>query len=138
MVRNIIMYAVSAAILIVAVFGVYTGVSNSVADKRRDIAILRAIGFTAGDLQIIFLLEGMAVAAIGVMAGFALGTGLLEALSRVPLRLGGQPLTLPLDRGLTQYAIAGLAALVVSLLAAWLPARRAALVDPIVILRGAA
>ncbi|MND56598.1 Lipoprotein-releasing system transmembrane protein LolC [compost metagenome] len=137
-VRNIIMYAVSAAILIVAVFGVYTGVSNSVADKRRDIAILRAIGFTAGDLQIIFLLEGMAVAAIGVMAGFALGTGLLEALSRVPLRLGGQPLTLPLDRGLTQYAIAGLAALVVSLLAAWLPARRAALVDPIVILRGAA
>ena len=137
-VRNIIMYAVSAAILIVAVFGVYTGVSNSVADKRRDIAILRAIGFSAADLQIVFLIEGLAVAVIGVMAGFVLGTGLLEGLGRIPLRLGGQPLTLPLDRSLLQYVLAGSASLLSSLLAAWLPARRAAMVDPAVILRGAA
>jgi ABC-type antimicrobial peptide transport system permease subunit len=57
--RNIIMYTVVSAILLVASFGIYTAVSNSVADKRRDIAILRSMGFSQADLQIVFVVEGM-------------------------------------------------------------------------------
>ncbi|WP_374573014.1 ABC transporter permease [Phenylobacterium sp.] len=137
-VRNVIMYAVISAILLVASFGIYTAVSTSVADKRRDIAILRAMGFTGQDVQQIFLVEGLVVGVIGALAGFALGTLLLEALSRVPLSINGQPLELPLDRGPLQYAIAGAASLASALVAAWLPARKAASVDPVDILRGAA
>ena len=51
------------------------------------------------------------------LAGFALGTLLLEALSRVPLSINGQPLELPLDRGPLQYAIAGAASLASALVA---------------------
>ncbi len=137
-VRDVIMYAVISAILVVASFGIYTAVSNSVADKRRDIAILRAMGFTERDVQVIFLAEGLAVGLIGVLVGFGLGTLLLEALSHAPLTMGGKPLVLPLDRGLRQYAVAGGASLVAALIAAWLPARKAASVDPVEILRGAA
>jgi lipoprotein-releasing system permease protein len=64
--RNIIMYTVVSAILLVASFGIYTAVSNSVADKRRDIAILRSMGFSEADLQIVFVVEGLALAVIGV------------------------------------------------------------------------
>ncbi|KQY28080.1 ABC transporter permease [Caulobacter sp. Root487D2Y] len=137
-VRNVIMYAVILAILIVASFGIYTAVSNSVADKRRDIAILRAMGFSAFDVQAIFLIEGVAIAILGAVMGFAIGTGLLEILARLPLSIGGKPLVLPLDRGLGQYLIAGGASMTAALLAAWLPARKVARVDPVSVLRGAA
>lgn len=137
-VRNVIMYAVILAILIVASFGIYTAVSNSVADKRRDIAILRAMGFSALDVQAIFLMEGLVIALLGAMLGFAIGTGLLETLARLPLTMGGKPLVLPLDRGPGQYLIAGGASLAAALLAAWLPARKVARVDPVSVLRGAA
>lgn len=136
-VRNIIMYAVILAILVVASFGIYTAVSNSVADKRRDIAILRAMGFTAGDIQAIFLMEGLLVGVLGALVGFAVGTGLLQILASLPLTMGGKPLLLPLDRSLPQYLLAGGASLAAALIAAWLPARKAARVDPVDILRGA-
>ena len=137
-VRNVIMYAVISAILLVASFGIYTAVSTSVSDKRRDIAILRAMGFTGRDVETIFVIEGLVVGVIGALAGFALGTVLLEALSRAPLTLDGKPLELPLDRGIGQYLIAGVASLTSALVAAWLPARKAGSVDPVSILRGAA
>ncbi len=137
-VRNVIMYAVISAILLVASFGIYTSVSTSVTDKRRDIAILRAMGFTEGDVQGIFVIEGLVVGVVGALAGFVLGTILLEALARAPLTLQGQRLELPLDRSLPQYLIAGAASLVSALVAAWLPARKAGGVDPVSILRGAA
>lgn len=136
--RTIILYAVISAILLVASFGIYTGVSSSVADKRRDIAILRAMGFTERDVQAVFLFEGVVVGLIGALFGFALGTAMLEALAHAPLTVRGKPLVLPLDRSLRQYLIAGGACMGAALVAAWLPARRAAMVDPVDILRGAA
>jgi lipoprotein-releasing system permease protein len=136
--RTIITYAVVSAVLLVATFGVYTGVSTSVNDKRRDIAILRAMGFTQGDIEAIFVFEGMAVGAMGAVGGFLLGSALLELLANAPITLNGQTIHLPLDRSLMQYAVAGGVCLIAALVAAWLPARKAAHVDPVDILRGAA
>jgi lipoprotein-releasing system permease protein len=136
--RNIIMYTVVSAILLVASFGIYTVVSNSVADKRRDIAILRSIGFSLGDLQLIFVLEGLALALIGILVGWALGWLLMEILGSISLPVAGENETLPVDRSPRQYAIAALASLFAGSIAAWLPARKAAKVDPVDILRGAA
>ena len=78
------------------------------------------------------------LAVFATLAGFLLGAAMLEALSRLPLTIEGRPLVIPLDRGLHQFVIAGTAALGSALVAAWLPARKAAAVDPVDILRGAA
>jgi len=135
--RNVIMYAVVSAILLVASFGIYTAVSNSVADKRRDIAILRSIGFSEGDLQLVFVLEGLALAMAGVVVGWLLGTALMGVLGSLRFPVGGEDQRIPLDRSSRQYLIAAAASLLSGAVAAWLPARKAARVDPVDILRGA-
>jgi len=136
--RNVIMYTVISAILLVASFGIYSVVSNSVSDKARDIAIMRSIGFSSGDLQRIFIAEGLVLAVIGVIVGWALGLVLLEILGSLEFPISGQPETIPLDRRPRQFALAGVASLFSAGIAAWLPARKAAQVDPVDILRGAA
>jgi len=135
--RNIIMYTVVSAILLVASFGIYTVVSTSISDKQKDIAILRSIGFSAADLQLIFVLEGILLAIVGVLAGWLLGYGLITLLGNLDLPVldGNQ---IPIDRSPMQYAIAAGASLLAGSVAAWLPARKAAHVDPVDILRGAA
>lgn len=135
--RNVIMYSVVSAILLVASFGIYTVVSSSVADKRRDIAIMRSIGFSERDLQLVFVIEGIVLAAIGVVVGWLLGYGLMEILGSLKFSIGGAAETIPLDRSPRQYAIAAGASFLAGAVAAWLPARKAARVDPVDILRGA-
>jgi lipoprotein-releasing system permease protein len=136
--RNVIMYSVVSAMLLVASFGIYTAVSNSVVDKRRDIAILRSIGFSQSDLQRVFIAEGMMLAFIGVFAGWVLGLVLMQLLGSIRFPIFGRVEHLPLDRSARQFLIASLASLAAATIAAWLPARKAARVDPVDILRGAA
>lgn len=135
--RNVIMYSVVSAILLVASFGIYTLVSNSVSDKRRDIAILRSMGFSSSDLQLIFVTEGLLLALVGILAGWGLGYALMEILASLQFPIAGENETIPLDRSLRQYLVAAAASLLAGSLAAWLPARKAADVDPVDILRGA-
>ncbi|MBL8538281.1 MAG: ABC transporter permease [Hyphomonadaceae bacterium] len=137
-IRNIIMYAVISAILLVASFGVYTVISTNVTEKRRDIAIMRAMGFADHDVTRVFLIEGVVVGALGAASGFVLGTILMQILASIPFRIMGDVFYIPLDRGIHQYAIAGGVSMFSAAIAAWLPARRAAKVDPVDILRGAA
>lgn len=136
--RNVIMYSVVSAILLVASFGIYTAVSNSVADKRRDIAILRSIGFSQLDLQLIFVVEGLTLALAGILVGWLLGYGLMSLLGSINFPIAGEGQHLPIDRGTRQYLIAACASLAAGIFAAWLPARKASRVDPVDILRGAA
>lgn len=136
--RNVIMYSVVSAILLVASFGIYTVVSTSVMDKRRDIAIMRSMGFSEADLQLVFVMEGLLLAMVGVLAGWLLGYGLMEILGSLRFPINGADERLPLDRTPRQYLIAAAASLVSGAVAAWLPARKAARVDPVDILRGAA
>ena len=135
--RNVIMYSVVSAILLVASFGIYTAVSTSVADKRRDIAILGAMGFSRGDLQVVFIIEGMALAVAGILAGWLLGYALMSILGSLEFPIQGEVRRLPLDRSVRQYAIAAVVSLLAGVIAAWLPARKTARVDPVDILRGA-
>lgn len=137
-IRNVIMYAVISAILLVASFGVYNVISTNVSEKRRDIAIMRAMGFAEADLSTVFLIEGLVIGIGGALAGFVLGLVLMNALAAIPFRIQGQLIHLPLDRSWRQFAIAGAVSLFSAAFAAWLPARRASALDPVDILRGAA
>jgi lipoprotein-releasing system permease protein len=88
-VRNIIMYSVVSAILIVASFGIYNTLSTIVLEKTRDIAILKSIGFHARDIRLIFLCEGVIIGVIGSVFGLALGAALLRLLSIVQVKPPG-------------------------------------------------
>lgn len=138
LVRNIIMYSVVAAILVVASFGIYNTLSTIVMEKTRDIAIMKSMGFHARDVRMIFLLEGLVVGTVGSLLGVACGIGLMKGLSEVSLKPPGatEVINLPVWWGADQYAIAAAFALASCLMAAWLPARRAGRVHPVDILRG--
>lgn len=137
-VRNIIMYSVVSAVLLVAAFGIYNVISTVVMEKRRDIAILKSIGFYASDIQRIFLLEGLLVGSIGCLLGLPFGALLMSLLMQVELTVPGssERIHMPLDWGWPQFAIAAFFAMAAATSAAWVPARKAAGLQPVDILRG--
>jgi lipoprotein-releasing system permease protein len=137
-VRNVIMYGVVSAILIVASFGIFNVMSNIVMDKQRDIAILKSIGFHARDVRRIFLAEGAILGGIGSVLGVGLGYVLMSALAAVEIQPPGlsAAINLPVYWGIDQVFLAAAAALVSAAAAAYLPARRAGNVHPVAILRG--
>ncbi len=139
-IRNAIMYSVVSAILIVAAFGIYNIISTIVMEKTRDIAILKSMGFRAGDVQNIFLIQGVILGVVGSVAGCLLGMGIMWGLGQIVFKtpFASDPAPLPIDWNWVQFAIAAAFALTASILAAWLPARKAGLVHPVAILRGAA
>jgi lipoprotein-releasing system permease protein len=63
---------------------------------------------------------------------------LLKILGSLQFPISGRTENIPLDYRLRHFMIAGAASLVCAAVAAWLPARKAARVDPVDILRGAA
>ena len=137
-IRNIIMYSVVSAILVVASFGIYNTLSTIVMEKIRDIAIMKSMGFHARDVRSIFLLEGLIVGAVGSIFGIAFGVGLMKVLSGISLKPPGgtEVINLPVWWGAEQYALAAAFALASCIAAAYLPARRAGRVHPVDILRG--
>jgi len=139
LVRNIIMYSVVSAILVVASFGIYNTISTIVMEKTRDIAILKSMGFRARDVRNIFLLEGLIVGLLGSALGVGVGLALMRALTEVTLRPPGvtELVHLPIWWGAEQYLLATSFALGSCLAAAYLPARKAGRVHPVDILRGA-
>ncbi|HVY24538.1 MAG TPA: ABC transporter permease [Steroidobacteraceae bacterium] len=140
-IRNIIMYSVVTAILVVASFGIYNTISTIVMEKHRDIAIMKSMGFHARDIRRIFLNEGLIVGLIGSLLGVVVGLGLMWALGQITIKspfVSNEPVHLPLYYGTEQFAIAVGFAMLSSIAASYLPARKGGRVHPVDILRGAA
>ena len=137
-IRNVIMYTVVGAILLVASFGTYNIVSTITHEKTRDIAILKSLGFTQGMVQRIFLLEALVIGTAGTVLGWALGYVLCRALGSIEFKSPFiDATTLPIYYTWVHYAIAGGVALTASGIAGYLPARKAARQHPVAIIRGA-
>ena len=139
-VRNAIMYTVVGAILVVAAFGIFNIVSTITYEKSRDIAILRSLGFREGDIRAIFVTEGLALGVLGSVVGSLFGYALCRLLGTVEFefRMATDVTELPLYYSPVHYLIAAAFALGATGVAGYLPARKAARVDPVEIIRGAA
>jgi lipoprotein-releasing system permease protein len=139
-VRNTIMYTVVSAILVVASLGIYNTLSTVALEKTKDIAILKSMGFHAAELQRIFLMQGLVVGVVGSAIGLLFGAALMQGLAQIEVKPpGASDVThLPLYWGTEQFALAAGFALASALAASWLPARKAARLQPVDILRGAA
>jgi len=139
-IRNIIMYTVVGAILLVACFGIYNVISTVVLEKTRDIAILKSMGFHARDIRLIFVIEGAVIGIGGSLLGMAMGSGMMRAIEQVEIKPPGstEAINLPIYWGVDQFALAAAFAILSAVIAAWLPARKGGRVHPVDILRGAA
>lgn len=137
-IRNMIMYSVVSAVLIVAAFGIYNIISTVVMEKHRDIAILKSMGFRAGDIKQIFIIQGALLGLAGLGAGLPLGSMMMLGLMQIRFRPpgGSEEVSMPIDWSAPQFIIAAAFAFFAALLAAYLPARKAAQVLPVDILRG--
>ncbi|HRK24857.1 MAG TPA: ABC transporter permease [Beijerinckiaceae bacterium] len=138
MVRNIIMFTVVGAILLVASFGTYNIVSTITHEKTRDIAIMKALGLPRATVRRIFVLEALLIGVFGAVLGCVLGNLMTQALGQVEIKVPfGDATTLPVIYDGMHYLGASLVAMASSLIAGFLPARKAAALHPVDIIRGA-
>jgi lipoprotein-releasing system permease protein len=127
-----------STIIVVSGLGMFNTLAMIVMEKTKDIAILRSMGYERRDIRDIFLLQGALVLLVGVLAGWALGVLSTYVVSAVPVSVRGIFSTdhIVVLWRLEHYLGAGLAAMVVVFVASWLPARRAARLEPAAIIRG--
>ena len=133
--RDILAISVSLTILIVAGFGIYNIMNMTVNEKIKEIAILKAMGFNGKDIIEIFLTQSVAIGLIGGFVGLFLGNGIVQILDIVPFKIASHN-TLPVVYNAKDYILAFVFGVVITLIAGYLPSRKASKVDPVEILRG--
>lgn len=117
----------AAAALLLAVLGVYGVMAYSVSQRQREIGVRLALGAAPGSIMAMVLGEGGRLVAIGVVVG--LGAALAFGRGLHALLFGITALDLP------TFAVVATVLGVMTLVAAWVPARRAMRVDPLAALR---
>ncbi len=132
--RDIIALAVSFTILLVAGFGIYNIMNMSVNEKIRDIAILKAMGFEDSDVMQIFLFQSLLVGLFGGIVGLIFGFLVSFIVDKVPFELPGLA-TLPIDFNAKFYLQSFFFGMMTTLIAGYLPAKKASGIDPVEIIR---
>jgi ABC-type antimicrobial peptide transport system permease subunit len=113
--------------LLLAAVGIYGVIANLAAERTKEIGIRMALGAQSRDVVWLFLGNGVRLAVIGTTLGLLGAFGLMNVLAHLIASFPGDD----------PWVVIGVALLLmgVTLMACWLPARRAAKVDPVVALR---
>ena len=119
--------AVSLLALIIAATGIYGVLSYNVVERTSEIGIRMALGAQRRSVLLLIVSDGLKLAMIGTAIGVALGVVLTKLLGSVLFSLA--------STDVITFATVSSGALVVSILACYIPARRATKVDPLVALR---
>lgn len=113
--------------LVLATIGLYGVMAYLVGQRRPEMGIRLALGATPGDLQRMVVAHGATLAGVGVVLGLAAAFGAAQLVkSMLPGITPSDPLT---------FIAVPMVLIVVALVAAWIPARRAAATDPVIALR---
>lgn len=137
-IRNLITYAVSVTLLIVAGFGIYNILNMLIYEKMNDIAILKATGFSGKDVQLIFMSLAMIIGFVGGILGLLIGFGLASLIDTIPFQTEALPTveTYPINMNPLFYVIGFTFAMLSTFLAGYLPSKKAKKIDPVRIIRG--
>ena len=137
--EKLALFVVVTIIVLVAAFAIIGHLVLLVAEKRKEIGILKAVGASARSITLVFFAVGMTIGAAGTAAGAAVGLGVIWAQNTYKvIRLAGDvyqidhlPMKLTMSDGLM---IIG-ATLLLSFLATIIPAKRAGSLAPVDVLR---
>ncbi|TGK28809.1 ABC transporter permease [Leptospira gomenensis] len=137
--QDAIRYSMTAAILTVAGFGIYNILNVIINQKKREIAILRSIGYRPGDVLLIFLLQGIVLGVAGGLFGLLLGFLICLRIESMPFTnplfsAGGGTMVVSFAPSI--YVQAFLQSLAATIIASVIPARYAGKLSPIEIIRG--
>jgi ABC-type antimicrobial peptide transport system permease subunit len=114
--------------LLIGIVGIYGVIAYVVSQRTREIGIRIALGAQRAVLWQVFVRQGLLLAGAGVTLGLGAAAGLTQLMSSLLFGVTAlDPLT---------YAVVSALLLVVSVLASYLPARRAMVIDPVHALRG--
>jgi lipoprotein-releasing system permease protein len=126
-------------IVLVAAFNIVSNLTMVVADKTREIGILKAMGLTSRSVRRIFFAQGLVIGIVGTMLGVLLGLGVAQALGRYKvIRLDPQVYFvdhLPLTTEASDVALVILASIAIAAVATIYPSLQAARLMPIQAIR---
>lgn len=131
--RKIIITFVSTTILLVAGFGIYNILNMTITQKINDIAILKAMGFKGNDVIRIFVTQAVTVGVMGVIGGMLMATVIITLLQHV--YVGGDIGYFPITYEVTKYIQGVVVGMVITFFAGYIPAKKAANIDPVEIFR---
>jgi lipoprotein-releasing system permease protein len=137
--EKLALFIIVTIIVLVAAFAIIGHLVLLVAEKRKEIGILKAMGAPAGSVGAVFLSVGMLIGLVGTGAGSLVGLGMIwiQNTYRV-IRLAGDVYQidyLPMKLTWSDFGLIIGATLLISFVFTLLPARRAARLDPVEVLR---
>lgn len=136
--QDIVRNSMTISIIIVAGFGIYNILSILVNQKKRDIAILRSMGYTPKDIVSLFFNQGLILGFIGGVIGLVLGNifcRLVGMIEIAPGRMGSNDTHMIISYQLLIYIKAFVIAMISSVFSSIFPARSAGKLDPMDIIR---
>ena len=132
-------FLVLLLMVLIGAFNIISTLIMVVMEKRRDIAILRSMGATRRSIRRIFLIKGCVIGFVGTLLGVAFGYGICVLIQHYQfIELPKDVFlisTVPVRIYLTNFLLVGAASFLVCLLASIYPARQAAKLDPVEIIR---
>ena len=134
-IRAIILNSVIGVILLVAGFGIYNILNMTIYEKIKEIAILKATGFSGPSVTSIFLQQAIYIGIMGGIVGIAVGFSLTLMVSKIYIGAGNLKY-LPMSFYVPHYIEAVCFGILTTIAAGFFPARKASKVDPVTIIRG--
>jgi lipoprotein-releasing system permease protein len=137
--QDMVRYFIMFSVLVVAAFGIYNVLSIMINQKRKEIAILRSIGYGPNKILKLILYQGIILGFSGGIVGMVFGLAIsrLVEMIDIGIELGGSNHLL-VSYDISIYYTSFLAAMIAALLASLIPAYSASKMTPIDIIRGAA
>ncbi|PQJ09914.1 ABC transporter permease [Flavipsychrobacter stenotrophus] len=134
-IRAIILNSVIGVILLVAGFGIYNILNMTIYEKIKEIAILKATGFSGKSVISIFLQQAVYIGLMGGIIGVIFGFLITFMVSKIYIGAGTLKY-LPMSFYIPHYIEAVSFGILTTIAAGFFPARKASKVDPVTIIRG--
>ena len=132
--EKIAMFVVLTFIILVASFSIIAMLIMLVIEKGREIAIMKSIGATNGEIRKIFIFQGMVIGIVGSLIGFVLGLAICFYLAEYGFPLNPEVYyinTLPVDVNPIEIGFVLICAIGISFLATIYPAHQASKLNPV-------